>query len=88
MENGKYFIYVSNTGPSLVIDPSGEIIYKIPSLVKKSVVLNVPKIKKASFYSRFQELPLIVLAFVSIGLLFRAKDNANEFPLDKHTPVL
>ncbi|MGB3094513.1 MAG: nitrilase-related carbon-nitrogen hydrolase [Microgenomates group bacterium] len=73
MENGKYFIYVSNTGPSLVIDPSGEIIYKIPSLVKKSVVLNVPKIKKASFYSRFQELPLIVLAFVSIGLLFRAK---------------
>lgn len=73
MENGKFFIYVSNTGPSLVINPSGEIIYKIPSLVKKSVVLDIPKIKKESFYSRFQELPLIVIFFVSFGFIFRAK---------------
>lgn len=73
MENGKYFIYVSNTGPSLVINSEGDVTYRIPSLTRKSVVLDIPKIKDESFYSNYQELPLIVLLYGVFVFLFRAK---------------
>lgn len=72
MESGKYFIYVSNTGPSLVINPKGEFVHKIPSLVRKSLVVEIPKIKEQSFYSRFQDFPLIILFFSALCIVYSA----------------
>ena len=70
MENGKYFIYVSNTGPSLVISPTGHLDYRIPSLIRESPLVDVPKIKEVSFYARYQDLPLTILYIGSFGTIF------------------
>ena len=67
MENGKYFVYVSNTGPSFVINPKGEFEHIVPTLAQKTLVVDVPKIKERSFYSKYQDLPLLLLFSFSYG---------------------
>ena len=64
MENGKYFIYVSNTGPSFVLNPAGEFEHLIPNLKKETLIVNIRKIKERTFYSRYQDLPLFMFFVV------------------------
>jgi len=73
MENGKYFIYVSNTGPSFVINPQGEFEHIIPIEKRDTLIAEVQKIKRRSFYSIFQEIPLITVFVLIFIMLFRAK---------------
>lgn len=73
MENGKYFIYVSNTGPSFVINPKGAFEHIVPTLTQKTLVVEVPKIKEQSFYSKYQDLPLLLLFVLSFGTIYILK---------------
>ena len=61
MESGKYFVYVSNTGPSFVLDTHGGFKLYIPTGQQSTQLYDVPKIKEASFYSKYQELPLLLI---------------------------
>lgn len=70
MENGKYFIYVSNTGPSFVINTEGEFEHIIPLEKQKTLVVEVQKIKEQSFYSKYQDFPLFLLFVLSFGTIF------------------
>ena len=61
LENGKYFIYVSNTGPSFALDPLGNTVASITNKQRDMRVVDVPKIREKTIYAQFDELPLFLL---------------------------
>ncbi len=87
MESGKYFVYVSNTGPSFVLDPRGEFKLYIPIGKRSTQLYDVPKIREISFYSKYQELPLMIVFIVGFALSLRNQKNQGKKPLTKAGPV-
>lgn len=61
LENGKYFIYVSNTGPSFALDPLGNSVVSIANKRRDLRVVDIPKIREKTIYAQFDELPLFLL---------------------------
>lgn len=66
LENGKYFIYVSNTGPSFVLDPLGNPTLWIAEGTRSSQIARIPKIREKTIYVQLGELPLFLLWVTSI----------------------
>ncbi len=62
-ENGKYFVYVANTGPSTVFDRSGNALAATHSGERATLIFNVPKIPENTMYSTYQELPAALAVF-------------------------
>lgn len=75
MESGKYFVYVSNTGPSFVLDPHGKFKLYVPVSKRSTQFYDVPKIKEASVYSKFQDIPLLLIFAASLGAIFVQSRN-------------
>ncbi len=69
LENGKYFIYVSNTGPSFVLDPLGNPALWITDGTRSTQIASVPKIREKTIYVRFGELPLFLLWAFSVWIV-------------------
>lgn len=70
MESGKYFVYVSNTGPSFVLDPHGTFRLYMPISQQLTQLYDVPKIQTKSFYSKYQDIPLLLMFVVAFGFVF------------------
>ncbi len=76
MESGKYFVYVSNTGPSFVLDPQGKFKLNLPISQQSTQLYDVPKIKEASFYSKYQDVPLLLMFIIGFGfVILKSRNN-------------
>lgn len=69
LENHRYLIRGTNTGISGFIDPYGKVVVKGKQFDEETIDHTIQFIKGATPYTRYGSTPIVVLAFLCIGLL-------------------
>jgi apolipoprotein N-acyltransferase len=68
IESGRWLVSAANTGPSLVVDATGELRQRLPAGRSASAVMTVHQRTALTPYARWGELPLGALALLGAGL--------------------
>ena len=80
IESRKYFLRVTNTGLSAVVDPFGATISKLPVFEERSLLASVYLLEGQSFYARWGDILLFILIGLGLGICWytRGCDNAPQ----------
>jgi apolipoprotein N-acyltransferase len=61
IETGRWLVSAANTGPSLLVDPAGQLRGGLPPQTSARGLLQLRKLNALSVYDRWGERPLLVL---------------------------
>jgi apolipoprotein N-acyltransferase len=68
IETGRWLVSAANTGPSLLVDASGEVRQALPAGRSGSAVMTLHQRSSLTPYARWGELPLLALALLGGGM--------------------
>lgn len=66
IEARRFFLRVTNTGRTAIVNPYGRTQSSLPAFVESSLVDSVSLLEAKTFYSRWAELPLVVLVLFGL----------------------
>ena len=65
MESGRWLVSAANTGPSLLVNPRGEVVAELPAGRAVTGVFSVPQLSGLTVYARLGDGPLALLTAVA-----------------------
>ena len=71
IETGRWLVSAANTGPSLVVDPTGAVRQQLPPARAGTLPVQLQALHQRTGYSRWGDTPLLLLALA--GLILRAR---------------
>ena len=75
IESRKFFVRVTNTGLTAVVDPFGRTISKLPVFEERSLLENVSLLEGQSFYARWGDLLLYIFVVLGLGFCWYTRSN-------------
>lgn len=77
IETGRWLLSAANTGPSLVIDPAGEVRQSLQPLQPDLGVMDLLPRRELTPYDRFGELPLLLVTLLAVAIRLRRSGSAS-----------
>ncbi|MFM7315035.1 MAG: nitrilase-related carbon-nitrogen hydrolase [Cyanobium sp.] len=68
IESGRWLVSAANTGPSLAVDPRGEVRARLPSGRSGRSVVEIHQLQHRTIYVRWGEMPLVLLLLFALIL--------------------
>jgi len=73
LEAGRWLVSAANTGPSLVVNPAGAVIDRLPAGVAGTLPVRIAELTAITGYARVGEAPLLLLAAAGAALRVRPR---------------
>lgn len=78
IETGRWLVSAANTGPSVLINPRGQLLAELPSGQAATALFTVPLLSQLTPYDRFGDGPLLLLAVAAALWRWRSGSGSDS----------